>query len=274
MKNFFEFFGFISMAGISAVLIFIFIGGKKDLSHAVSRDGLLSEISTSSDASDAPRTISDRPMRSRNVAGQTEKGSRANAFSSEMAPEEKLKSLYGDAGFVAATAKQWKGLVSDAADEYNVKPQVLLAQALVQSYLGDYSREQLYADAARHAGDRIKPTAVAVKGYKFGWSMQKLMQEHNLDRYFPEESSAGATMAASVGMSERSSARSTTTAKSAAKNAMPVAKTNPLEEGFKNMVAKEYGFGSWAGMQKLADPETKAEAVRRVKSLTMASRIR
>lgn len=39
------------------------------------------------------------------------------------------------------------------------------------------------------------------------------------------------------------------------------------EESFKSMVAKENGFANWAGLQRLADLDTKAEASRRVKTL-------
>jgi hypothetical protein len=81
------------------------------------------------------------------------------------------------------------------------------------------------------------------------------------------------TAAASVA-SYRKVAEKSTSTKGATKFAAPTAKNNPVEEGFKNMVAKEYGFASWAGMQKLADPDTKSDAARRVKSLMMASRVR
>ena len=273
MKNFFEFFGFLSTACISAALIFIFIGKKDDL-KSNSKGGFLTEMGAESEIADAPRSISDHPMRSGSVSSaKREKTGRSSTSNSpEMASEEKLKSLYDDNAFVTATAKEWKGLVRDAADEYNVKPQVLLANVLVQSYLGDYSRSQLYNDAARHAGDRIKPVALAVKSYRYGWSMQKLINGYDLMRYFPEERS---TITAAAGMStSRKVAEKSTVSKGLAKSSAPVAKNNPVEEGFKNMVAKEYGFGSWAGLQKLADPDTKSEATRRVKSLMMGSRVR
>lgn len=272
MKNFFEFFGFISMACISAALIFIFIGGKKDGLKGGSKEGYLSEISAGADIPNAPRAISGRSQRSSTGNAKRDMASHATA-SPEMAPEERLKSLYNDESFIGATAKQWKGLVRDAADEYNVKPQVLLAHVLVQSYLDDYSREDLYTDAARHAGERVKPVAAAIKGYRYGWTMQKLLNEYDLTRYFPEES-AITTAAASAGTSRKSAERSNLASKGMVNTSAPVAKTNPVEEGFKNMVAKEYGFASWAGMQKLADPDTKSEASRRVKSLMMASRVR
>lgn len=271
MKNFFELFGFLSMACISAALIFIFVG-KKDGLKGDSKGGFLTEMGADADIADAPRSISDRPMRS-NSAGSSKRDKAARpseSSASELSADELLKSLYNDNDFVASTAKQWKGLVRDAAEEYNVKPQVLLAHVLVQSYLGEYSRTQLYNDAARHAGERVKPTAAAIKGYRYGWSMQKLINEHDLMRYFPEEAP---TAAASVAVSRKSVEKSST-AKGVAKSSAPVAKNNPVEEGFKNMVAKEYGFASWAGLQKLADPDTKSDAARRVKSLMMASRVR
>ncbi len=272
MKNFFEFFGFLSTACISAALIFIVIG-KKDGSKMDSKGGFLTEIGAEAEVADAPRSISDRPMRS-NSSGNSKRDKAARpteASAAGLSADERLKSLYDDNEFVSATAKQWKGLVRDAADEYNVKPQVLLAHVMVQSYLGDYSRNQLYNDAARHAGERVKPTAAAIKGYRYGWTMQKLMAEHDLLRYFPEEAP---TAAAAVSISRKAVEKTTATSKGAAKFSAPVAKNNPVEDGFKNMVAKEYGFASWAGMQKLADPDTKSDAARRVKSLMMASRVR
>ncbi len=272
MKNFFEFFGFLSTACISAALIFIFIGGKKDIFKGDSKGGFLTELGAASEASDAPRSISDHPMRS-NLSGSSRKDKSAHPGESaapELAPEERLKSLYNDDDFVTTSAKQWKSLVRDAADEYNVKPQVLLAHVLVQSYLSEYTRNQLYADAARHAGERIKPTATAIKGYRYSWSIQKLLNEHDLSRYFPEEVTVAT---ASVGTSHKMTTKNTVS-KGAANTSAPLAKLNPAEEGFKNMVAKEYGFGSWAGLSKLADPDTKGEAARRVKSLMMASRVR
>jgi hypothetical protein len=171
MKNFFEFFGFLSMAGISAALIFLFIGKKEGLKGGGARGGFLTEMSATAEVPDAPRAIADRPARSE----KREKSARSVAAPSarEIAPEEQLKSLYNDDAFVAATAKKWKSAVADAADEYNIKPQVLLAHVLVQSYLGGYSKSDFNDDVARHAGERVKPVSAALKGYRYGWSMQK-----------------------------------------------------------------------------------------------------
>lgn len=268
MKNFFEFFGFLSTACISAALIFIFIGGKKDGIKSETRDGFLTEIGADADIPNAPRAISERPVRSSTKTGAqrdiTERPSEAG-----VSAESRLKELYNDASFVNATTKEWKGLVHDAADEYNVKPQVLLAHVLVQTYLGDYSRNQLYADAARHAGERIKPVATALKGYRYGWTMQKLIEEYDLARHFPSDAPV-----ATASVTRKTASKTATASKGVAKTTLPQAKNNPVEEGFKSMIAKEYGFASWAGLQKLADPDTKAEAARRVKTLMMASRVR
>jgi hypothetical protein len=270
MKNFFEFFGFLSMAGISAALIFLFIGKKEGLKGGGAREGFLTEMSASAEVPDAPRAIADRPARSE----RREKNARAAAAPStrEIAPEEQLKSLYNDDAFVAATAKKWKSAVADAADEYNIKPQVLLAHVLVQSYLGGYSKSDFNDDVARHAGERVKPVSAALKGYRYGWSMQKLMAGHDLLRYFPEEVPTAVAASEPV----RFVPEKKMIAKGAAptKPAAPVAKNSPAEEGFKAMVAKEYGFSSWSGLQRLADPDTKTDAQKRVKTLMMAARVR
>jgi hypothetical protein len=271
MKNFFEFFGFLSMAGISAALIFLFIGKKEGLKGGGARGGFLTEMSATAEVPDAPRAIADRPARSE----KREKSARSVAAPSvrEIAPEEQLKSLYNDDAFVAATAKKWKSAVADAADEYNIKPQVLLAHVLVQSYLGGYSKSDFNDDVARHAGERVKPVSAALKGYRYGWSMQKLMAGHDLLRYFPEEMPTAVAAAEPV----RFVPEKKMTAKGGsapAKPAAPVAKNSPAEEGFRAMVAKEYGFSSWSGLQRLADPDTKADAQKRVKTLMMAARVR
>lgn len=268
MKNFFELFGFLSMACISAALIFIFIGGKKDGFGRESAAGFLPELGAeSSSISATPGRISEHPMRISSTPSNKRSKGGSTATADTRSAEDRLKSLYKDQNFVRKASQEWKEMVSDAADEYNVSPKVLLAHVLVQSYLGDYSRSQLMQDAADHAGDRVKPANVAAKGYRYGWSMQKLLSEYDLARYFP-----GAVKTAAAASNSLVSAKKST--KTAPRVTKPIAKTNPAAEGFKNMVAKEYGFSSWAGMQKLADPDTKSEAARRVKSLMMASRVR
>ena len=56
--------------------------------------------------------------------------------------------------------------------------------------------------------------------------------------------------------------------------AKPAASLSPVESGFREMVAKEEGFSSWQGLQRLGDPDTKKRADKRVKMLLGASRVR
>ncbi|MCC6281610.1 MAG: hypothetical protein IT262_13475 [Saprospiraceae bacterium] len=270
MKNFFEFFGFLSAAGVSAVLIFLFIGKKEGLKN-VDKDRLVSGYNiTDSDMPAEPQAIAMRPSKGKTSA---KKEKIVRDIEPEQSAAEKLKYLYDDAEFVASTAKQWKSAVKDASEEYNIKPQVLMAHVLVQAYAGSYSRSQLNRDAAQHAGERVKPLSAVLKTYPYGWSMQKVMQQYDLLRYFPEEmptASAAIRMAPEKKMSAKGG--ETKSAKPAAKSLTPQA--SAVEDGFRNMVAKENGFSSWAGLQRLADPDTKAAAQKRVKTLMMASRIK
>jgi len=273
MKNFFEFFGFLSAAGMSAVLIFLFIGKKEGLKN-IDKDLQVSgyNIASDSDMPAAPRAIAMRPSKGSSSKTSVKKEKAIRETASEQSASEKLKYLYDDAEFITSTAKQWKSAVKDASEEYNIKPQVLLAHVLVQSYTGSYSKNQLRRDAVQHAGERVKPVSAAVKTYPFGWSMQKVMQQYDLLRYFPEEMP---TASASVRMTpeKKTSVKGETKpAKPAARSSAP--QVSAVEDGFRAMVAKDNGFSSWAGLQRLADPDTKAAAQKRVKTLMMASRIK
>ena len=273
MKNFFEFFGFLSAAGMSAVVIFLFIGKKEGLRGA-DKDTRVSEynISNEADMPDRPRAIALHPAKGSKSASRKEKAVQQEEERSQSASEQ-LKNLYDDAEFVSSTAKQWKSTVRDVAEDYNVRPQVLLAHVMVQSYLGNYSKNQLKRDASQHAGEQIKSVNAALKTYPYGWSMQKLMQQYDLMRYFPEEVPVAS---ASLHMMPEKKMTPKTVSKSAGKPAaQPAASAvSPAEDGFRNMVAKEYGFSSWTGLQRLADPETKTEAQKRVKRLMLAARIK
>jgi hypothetical protein len=181
--------------------------------------------------------------------------------------------LYNDDAFVASAIKQWKNMVADVADEYNVKPEVLLANAIVQSYVGDYSKSALRQDAAQHAGDRVMSAASAAKRYTFGWTVQKMTEQHQLNRYFATEIPVASASADRM-VSAKNSAKKGSASQPSTPKVTPNTQNNPAEEGFKNMVAKEYGFNTWSGLQRLADADMKADATRRVKSLMMAARIK
>lgn len=272
MKNFFEFFGFLSAAGMSAVLIFLFIGKKEGL-KGLDKDRLVSSMNISDDANmpEAPRAISMHPSKSSSKTS-VRKEKQVREVVAEQSASEKLRFLYDDAEYVSTTAKQWKSAVKDAAEEYSIKPQILMAHVLVQAYTGAYSKSQLKRDAVQHAGERVKPLSSALKTYPYGWSMQKVMQQYDLLRYFPEEMP---TASASVRMTPEKKMVAKGETKSV-KATAPAAKpqVSAVEDGFRVMVAKENGFSSWAGLQRLADPDTKADAQKRVKRLMMAARIK
>lgn len=269
MKNIFELFGFISMACISAAIIFMLMGKKEAATTAAFGDkpNLYSEVP---ETPGMPKSVTKGARgnyASDSGSARRSRDARESAASTA-APEERLRALYADEDFVYQAVKKWRSAVSDLADEYNVKPQALLANAVIQSYLGDYSSAQLKQDAARHAGDRVLPAANAAKRYAYAWSVQKVMEQNNLGRYFPEE-----TRSVAAAVPERMVSAKNASAKSSPKTTA-TAKVSPVETGFRNMVAKEYGFSSWTGLERLAEPDVKADAERRVKSLLMASRIK
>lgn len=278
MKNVFELFGFISMACISAAIIFMLMG-KKDIAAAAAlgdKPNLYSEVAGSpampkSVTKGVHGNYSSDSGSARRLKGPQESAAREN---SAVAPEERLRALYGDQDFVYETVNKWRAAVTNIADDYNVKPQALLANVVVQSYLGTYSSSQLQADAARHAGDRVMPAVNAAKRYPYAWSVQKVMEQNHLDRYFAAEEVKTAAAAVPDRMVSAKNTKGASVTKVSAPKVSATAQTSPVEAGFKNMVAKEYGFTSWTGLERLAEPEIKAEAERRVKSLLLASRIR
>jgi hypothetical protein len=275
MKNIFELFGFLSMACISAAIIFVVMGKKDALRSSLAEAADAEESVELLETTRSPKTIT-KGIRdsyaSDSGSARRAKGSSANEEVSTASAEDRLKSLYGDNEFIQQSIKKWKSAVADLADEYNTKPQTLLANAVVQSYISNYSKSQLQQDAAQHAGDRVMSEAKAAKRFKYAWSVQKVMSDYQLSRYFAEEIPTASASSARMVSSKNTNAKAAV--KASAPKVANTAQNNPVEEGFKNMVAKEYGFGSWTGLSRLADPETKANAQRRVKSLMMAARIK
>jgi hypothetical protein len=290
MKNFFEFFGFLTTAAMSAFLVFTFIG-KKENRGGIERDRLVSAYSTSAIegkeafSTTSPRRITGKATKKSEseyeftpagAYGQKKNAKSAPAIETEpeMAPEEKLKALYDDGAYVRSAVKKWKSAARDIAEEYNVRPQVLLAHAIAHAYVGPYTRHQLEQDAARHGGERVMSVSAAIKKYPYGWTMQRLISGYDLASEFSEEVPVATASAYTAPKSKVSMAPAKTTAKS---GAMATSKTNqaaPAEAGFQAMVAKEYGFSTWQGLMRLGDHQTKSEAQRRVKGLMTAARIR
>lgn len=274
MKNFFEFFGFLSTACISGLLVFMFIGRterKGDVKDFLTSAKNVSSESTESALGSArkksSRELPDLPKISRNKMGAARETSTAPA--SEVA----LSELYNDADFVSGTIKKWKGAVAEASESYSLKPQVLMAHVLVQSYLGDYSKIQLNRDAAKHAGEQVMSVDAAAKRYPNSWSVKTLVRQYALAKYFPEavETAAEARMIAPVAHSNvASTAKGVKNIKTLPRlTNRPAEKRNSArEEGFQKMVAKEYGAADW---KTVAQNE---KAKKKVKMLATASRIK
>jgi hypothetical protein len=285
MKNFFEFFGFLSTACLSGLLVFTFIGKKEGRDKGITRDErLVSAYSTAAiegeESLPAPRSITGKKARKDEsdyaftAAGgygskKAKKVMETPIIESEpeMSEADMLRALPSESNFIRSMVKRWKNPVASIADEYNVRPQVLLAHAIVASRLNEgYNGADLERDAARHGGERVGSVANALKKYKYGWTMQRLIEAHDLGGHFPENTPV---VSASVVRPVKAAPSK------AAPSSKPVApKAAPIEDGFRQMVAKDYGFSNWAGLQRLGDPETKASAQKRVKSLIAAARIR
>ncbi len=275
MKNFFEFFGFLSTACISGLLVFMFIGRAERKGGA--KDFLISEKNALSESEEAApvgtrkknaRELPDLPRISRNKLGA------ARETPSAPSSEVDLAELYNDADFVSATLKKWKGAVSEVAESYSLKPQVLMAHVLVQSYLGDYSKVQLNRDAAKHAGEQVMSVEAAAKRYPNSWSMKTLIRQYALAKYFPEtlEAAADARMLAPM---ERTGWTSSAKGETKSLRTLPKLSNKPAERrnsareaGFQKMVAKELGVTDW---KAIAEND---KAKRKVKMLTTASRIK
>lgn len=280
MKGFFELLGFVSMALISGFLVFTVVGrnnktARPDATEMLSENSISDhsgprELPTISNSKSGSRAASNFSEPKKTQRGATAPQPAANA-------SERLRDLYGDQQFVNATIQRWKRAVADANEAHTIRPDVLMSNIIVRSYLGEYGQREFRQDVAEHAGDCSVSVSNALKTYEFGWSMGKLMQQHNLTRHFPTPAQA-ATAAhfkpqPRVAEANIFSAKKTAPA-AAPKITKPVAGISAAEAGFRDVVAKQEGFSSWAGLQKLGDLEQKQNAERRVKRLLSAARVK
>jgi hypothetical protein len=280
MKGFFELLGFVSMALISGFLVFTVVGrtsksARPDATemlseHSISDHSGPRELPTISNSKNSSRTASNFSEPKKTQRGAAVPQPAANA-------SERLRDLYDDQQFVNATVQRWKRAVTDANESHTLRPDVLMSNIIVRSYLGEYGQREFRQDVAEHAGDCAVSASNALKTYEFGWSMSKLMQQHNLARHFP--AAAPAATAAHFKPQPRVAEANIFSAKKTApaaapKITKPVAVISAAEAGFRDVVAKQEGFSSWAGLQKLGDLEQKQNAERRVKRLLSAARVK
>lgn len=277
MKSFFELLGFAATALISGFLVFSYVGHKKNAGKADGQELVVAHNT------DAPGEMPQLPQvsKSQTVAKSMKKSKKEApaAYPIEkktLAVEtasvtEKLRSLYTDEDFVVATAKKWKKHIAEASETHSLKPHLLLSNVVVQSYLGNYTARDFNRDVSEHAGDLAVPTSTAVKSYDYSWSVGKLAQMYNLAKYFP---AATPVAAAKATTSYKAPVMAKKSAAAAPQKNVKQAAASPAEAGFREMVAKEEGFSSWQGLQRLGDPETKKNAERRVRTLMSAVRVK
>ncbi len=277
MKSFFEFLGFVSTALISGFLVFSYVGHKKNADRPAS-DELVTAYNTKEKGALPEMT----PVSSsRRAASKDKKTSTAGAVAgyqagrntvlTEASASDRLKDLYNDDSYVRSVASKWKKQVANASETYSVKPGLLLSNIVVKSYLGSYGAADFKRDVSEHAGDLALPTSAASKSYDYAWSVAKLAQQYDLAQYFP---AATPVAAAKVTPSYKAPAAAKKTTLAAPEKAKPAAALSPVESGFREMVAKEEGFSSWQGLQRLGDLDAKKRADKRVKMLLGAARVR
>lgn len=277
MKNFFEFIGFSATALLAGFLVFSYVGKQKNASAPSA--SLLTEMNSEQEDSEQPRmkTISGKKSKGAAASDNERVSAAPSPRNTPAAPadanvEEKLRTLLDNRSIVESLAAKWKQPVANAADENTNKAAALLAHAIIQSYLGVYTARDLQRDAVAHAGDQVKSPENAAKGYPYAWSVGKLMSRYNLQQLYPAPPPPVRTAAAKVVTRPATAASGSNPV--AAKISKPVAQTPPGEAGVREMVARENGFSSWSGLQRLADAETKKKAEKRFKSLMMATRIK
>ncbi len=277
MKSFFELLGFVATALVSGFLVFSYIGHSK---NANKNDGqeLVAAYNTDESqelpqlqpVSSSSRISKEKKKSSKGAAAAYPVEKKTLAIESASVTE-RLRTLYSDDDFVIATAKKWKKHVAEASETHSLKPHLLLSNVIVQSYLGDYTARDFNRDVSEHAGDLAVPASTAVKSYDYAWSVGKVAQQYNLTKYFP---AAAPIAAAKATPSFKAPAKSKKASTAAPQQKSKQAAVSPAEAGFREMVAKEEGFSSWQGLQRLGDIDTKKNAERRVRTLMSAVRVR
>jgi hypothetical protein len=283
MKKFFELLGFLCTAAITAFVVFSMLGKQE---RERSTPSTASSSVRMRPSKDAPREEMaeiefSKSARRAEELPQLPKISKKNVQApSTPAPDNgienpEIANLLTDRAFAKNMIQEWKGAVTDAAEQHSLQAAALMAHILVQSYTDVYSKAQLRRDAARHAGDVVMGADAAARRYAQGAMVQQVMQGLRLAQYFPQEQEAQRTVYAGVG----SGAGKKTSAALAPKATTSAAITTTARgagrsEHFKAMVAKEYGAKDWKALQNQADAKTKAKAEKRAKMLSTASVIR
>lgn len=279
MKSFFEFLGFAATALISGFLVFSYVGHKKNADKSGAGGELITAYNTEETGSlpelqpvSGSRIAKEKKKTSKGIAADLPADRKPTLAVESASVTERLRGLYADEAFVVSTAKKWKKAVAEASETHSVKPHLLLSNVVVKSYLGNYTARDFNRDVSEHAGDLAVPNSAALKSYDFSWSVGKVSQQYNLAQYFAAAPPTAAAKAPAF--SVFSKPKKSNAAVAAPQKAKPAASVSPAEASFREMVAKEEGFSSWQGLQRLGDLETRKNAERRVKTLMSAVRVK
>lgn len=324
MKNFFEFIGFGATALASGVLFFLVMGKMKDKQpETVSEKPAAETLTTRKNASgieydeadfkeniagstttmrnqeasfaaaEPARTGSKTPRRTPAVEDVPAKKSAVSPIATPAkSAEADLREIFTDEIFTKTMLSKWKSRVAEKAAANNLRPDLLMANVLVKTYLGEYNSTDFQRDVARHRGDAELPETTALKNYEQSKTIASLVRMHDLDRVFAH--SAGPKFTSKK--ESKREAKNVETISAAAKKRSkdkrkpiePTAtaepnvkkinqseeKTKPAEVIAREAAAKEFGFKTWEGLQLLGSPDLKAKAGKRVKTLLLTARIR
>lgn len=265
MQNFFSTIGFLVTACLFGAGFFIMLG-RKDADRKVA-----SGIETLSETMELPSNEGIAPLTDgyRESKGKKRKMESKGQVQDVREEQADLKSLYGNSDYVQRAAAAWKGRVKAASEEYSIRPDALLAHAIIQSYLGQNYGERSFArDLGAHAGDLVMPFEKAVKSYPNGWSIGYLCDKYDLMRHFPAKAEKKVAFAGAV------TAPAAPKKMTAAPERRPEAKVAPREAGLREMVAKKYGYDSWAELCQKADRTQRLQAEAKVNSFKQAMTIR
>ncbi len=309
MKNFFESIGFLATAVITGFLIFMMIGKSKNQPQ-----NLTTETSATAAAKAEILTthknagIEFEEDFAENIAGRTAGGNaeakigavttvsktprktpapeaipvkKSTAEAKTAAPTNDLREIFTDEIFIQNLLSKWKSRVAKTASENEIRPGFLMANVLVQTYLGEYNSPDFQSDVAKHRGDAALPAATALRKYDNEKTIAALVKMYDLDRAagfaaakYTSKKEVKSEPISSAKKKSKDKLKPETHKPEVKKVGQSDSKISNAEAYSREMAAKEFGFSTWQGLQFLADPDTKTKAEKRVKTIMLASRIR
>lgn len=289
MKSFFTLVGFVGVLFASGALSFIGIGyindadkkfGQSEEEVIVNGERMEGDMvmgRVSDEELSAPPTIASADSPSRKTRKKTDVKTEVPEIIEKESIQSQLKRLYNEDRFVMSTVRRWEKDVKDLADQYTLKPEVLMAAVIIDAYTGDFSKSSIRAIARDHAGERVMPRSEALRNYDYGWSMNKLIEKFDLDKRFAPRTRAKKAVVESRTSAEKATHRKSdvekSTAVKTAKNT-PKERLSSVEIEFRKKVARSMGFQTWEGLMQLGNPEQRDKAKRALDMLMMTAKVK